>query len=510
MSKRIKVDGYGLIVEDTVSGDVELDIQAKSAWYDSDVLDSLSEIHIYQDGMDTHNGVAISIDLADAVNYNDVSFTKATWRTFARNSLGFSSASGGSGAIYKNGTFDLDATVVGKTLVAGGDFDKTLTFKKDLAVGKEGSIRAGDGGKVTLAKDVEVTFKIDPLEEALIGGENQVIGYKVEDENEIALFGGLNLVGNEIPARTYDDMDVVLTPVTDTALTTLAWPIIQKSSDWPEFTIAKDYFSFYGTDHHSTPVGLRYAEMDDPDFTNFAELGTMIDNSFKFEMCWLFRVPSGESSLTTDEIWVVGHDLANPAGSFGVNANQQTRLFTTSGGNTPLLSTWTDRGNILGYDTDLDPQHTGYMTIYRKGVGDYVATHFMDTSSNGTNWTDSNVDWWVSTASDPGGPWTHDHEFSPTGGTAHLQPTSMLPFTFEGKDFIAGIGDAYNTIAIFDSWNEFLQPTNKVFDSQIIDGFMSHFFYREGNDLHLYTKNGDSGNRDRPIRHYILDLRVLR
>ena len=82
--------------------------------------------------------------------------------------------------------------------------------------------------------------------------------------------------------------------------------------------------------------------------------------------------------------------------------------------------------------------------------------------------------------------------------------------TFEGTDFIVGHVDS-NRIAIFDTWDAYLQPLTIVAQSQLIDGFHSLGWYYPsagGNFIWLITKKFSVPLTD-PFRIYKYDLREV-
>ena len=189
--------------------------------------------------------------------------------------------------------------------------------------------------------------------------------YVYDDDSESAL--------SDIQNFTLD-FKIVFT-VADTALSSLFWPHVYKSSDWPEITTSKPYFVLYSTDHSTGAGGIYWGEMDDPEFTGFVELGKIIDGN-QAETPWLSRKPTSESGLTTDTIFLYyhtyGHDPSAPS-------NQETQLITTTGG-ALHLATWTTQAKPLG----LVPgeNHTGYLRDWKRGVGDYIAHHVYNGTDN--------------------------------------------------------------------------------------------------------------------------------
>ncbi len=419
--------------------------------------------------------------------------------------------------IYRGNDITLDSTYNNETVIMSGEFSQVVTVPleatESIDVGFSVTIVWRRKGDITITPEGGVTIYKDANEDLVIRQENEAITLIKEATNEWGIYGALLTTGGAGVPWTFDDMLVAMTPVVDTVITKLAWPNIEKSSDWPEFTTTQDYFCIYGDDHHVTQ-GVYWGEMDDLLFTNFNERGKLIDNGFFFETPRLFRVPSGESLVTTDDIWIIGHDVINPVENFGVNGNQQTRIFTTVGGDTLHASTWTDRGTPYGYDAVQNPRHTGYAEMYRRGDGDWISTHSMASSVNGIDWSTQYTDSWISTAVYPEGPWTLVHPYLGNHPLTELSPYPQFygqkMITFEGTDFIVGHVDS-NRIAIFDTWDAYLQPLTIVAQSQLIDGFHSLGWYYPsagGNFIWLITKKFSVPLTD-PFRIYKYDLREV-
>ncbi len=151
----------------------------------------------------------------------------------------------------------------------------------------------------------------------------------------------------------------------------MTFPSIYKSSEHPQFTTTKPYFTIYSTDHESDANGqIWWGEMDDPQWTNFAEVA---------------RIPTGgdgaqpetPSLITKNGVGYIFYhttqvDARNSSGT------QQTQLMTSSGGAALHLCTWTERtnaqgGSVLGLLSG--ENHTGYLVPFKLNDGTYIGTH---------------------------------------------------------------------------------------------------------------------------------------
>lgn len=162
---------------------------------------------------------------------------------------------------------------------------------------------------------------------------------------------------------------------TPTALDSLYWPQIYKSSDWIEFSTTKPYFTIYSSDHSTTGGGVAWGECDDMFGNGFIERGLIVSGN-QAETPWLVRVPSSISGIT-EEVFLYYHTSSGESGNDG---KQQTRLITTSGGAALHLCEFTDRGRPLGIFND--DVHTGYCRVRINSNNKLIAQHLTVGGSN--------------------------------------------------------------------------------------------------------------------------------
>jgi hypothetical protein len=98
MAKRIEIIGVALVVTDTITGTVEYDKPKAECYYDNRLLDQGKVQLLIKSNASPFQPLAI-YNLADTQDSVGATFNVATFRFFARNSLGFNSASGGSEAV---------------------------------------------------------------------------------------------------------------------------------------------------------------------------------------------------------------------------------------------------------------------------------------------------------------------------------------------------------------------------------------------------------------------------
>lgn len=163
--------------------------------------------------------------------------------------------------------------------------------------------------------------------------------------------------------------------VSQTSVATLFWPMIYKSSEWPELTTTKDYFLLYSTDHAQQQGAIWWGEFDDFNgntLNGFIERGAVIETGVEIaenepETPFLIRGTKAETGFD-DKILLYFHHWTTPG-------DQETRLLTTSGG---LLhtATWTDRGKPIPLLAGDD--HTGYLRIWKRGPNDYIGHALYD------------------------------------------------------------------------------------------------------------------------------------
>jgi hypothetical protein len=102
MAFKIEIIQQSLVITNTGTSAVILDIPKSSCYYDKDALDNdIIDLFPVEDGSSVEAALRTlpEIAMANAVDSLSVAFNTATFRTFARTNLGFKTASGGSGAV---------------------------------------------------------------------------------------------------------------------------------------------------------------------------------------------------------------------------------------------------------------------------------------------------------------------------------------------------------------------------------------------------------------------------
>ncbi len=287
--------------------------------------------------------------------------------------------------------------------------------------------------------------------------------------------------------------------VSNTSTVAVAWPYLYKSSEWPEINTTKDYFLIYSSDHDTTSGGAIYwAECDSPELDGFVERG-VIKNEYQSEFAWLIRIPTSESGLASDEIFLYYHtNTADPDN----NGNQQTHLITTSGGDLDDPNIWTQRGKVLGIESG--ENHTGYLKVYKRGVGDYVGHHIV---RGGTPRYE-----WVSTSPD-GLVWTREYEwdyslYTPNGGV--YGRTSVEPFIYNNElhgfiDYRDGNGDKQLSIVKLDQDFQPLEFVKTVLTVEYEDKTV----FIEDNIAYIYFRLGEVGTAQNPADYFLYKINIL-
>lgn len=330
---------------------------------------------------------------------------------------------------------------------------------------------------------------------AEILGRNDAIEIVCEKiENGIEYYGiyGALKEAAEIPYKT-------VLNIASTSTVSVAWPYLYKSSEWPEINTTKDYFLIYSSDHDTTSGGAIYwAECDSPELDGFVERG-VIKNEYQSEFAWLIRIPTSESGLASDEIFLYYHtNTADPDN----NGNQQTHLITTSGGDLDDTNIWTQRGKVLGIESG--ENHTGYLKVYKRGVGDYVGHHIV---TGGTPRHE-----WVSTSPD-GLLWTRDYEwdfnlYTPNGGA--YGRSSVEPFNYNGDlhgfiDYRDGNGDKQLAIVKLD---QDFQPIEFV-KTVLIAEYEDKTVFIEDDIAYIYFRLGEVGTDQNPADYFLYKINIL-
>jgi len=114
MAKKITLQGNAIEIQDTVSGLLDYSLKAKDCWYDERELETNSVVKIYFINGNQFKS-SKSYDLADTVDMFDATYTKLTFRDFARNTMGFNTPTGGSvgDLIFIRYIYDLPASSAG-------------------------------------------------------------------------------------------------------------------------------------------------------------------------------------------------------------------------------------------------------------------------------------------------------------------------------------------------------------------------------------------------------------
>ena len=96
MAKKIEIINNSLVVTDTISGVVDIEHPKRDVFFHNDKLNDGDIKLIDTDGVNIKaSGISFEQPLANCVDAALAVFTEATWRAFARTSLGFNAPSGG-------------------------------------------------------------------------------------------------------------------------------------------------------------------------------------------------------------------------------------------------------------------------------------------------------------------------------------------------------------------------------------------------------------------------------
>lgn len=98
MASRFQIINNALVVTDTNDSSILLDVAARDTYYDTKELDDGNVVLYDTSGVNTRSSVVFRDALTNTQDSAGTTFTATTFRTFVRQNLGFSSASGGSGA----------------------------------------------------------------------------------------------------------------------------------------------------------------------------------------------------------------------------------------------------------------------------------------------------------------------------------------------------------------------------------------------------------------------------
>ena len=287
-----------------------------------------------------------------------------------------------------------------------------------------------------------------------------------------------NYTESPFPIPLVETNAVISNPVLTVADVTLDshfYLQIYKSSEFAEITTTKDYFCIFSSAHNNSLGGVWWAECDDAKLTGFVERGLIIDGD-QSESPFLIKIPTSESGLTTDTLFLYYHTDTTETGNDG---KQQTRLITCDGG---LLhtATWTDRGRPLGIvGTD---NHTGYLKIIKRGVSDYVGFHltegggspesYISTSTNGLSFTRTKH-------------LINGYEYDGMGSL-----TQRL--VFEGESYVICPLNNWEQVGIF-KHDYYFRPITLVTYTPFIADIYDITYYVENNILTMLYKSNQSG-----------------
>ncbi|AVR43785.1 hypothetical protein C7S20_00025 [Christiangramia fulva] len=142
--------------------------------------------------------------------------------------------------------------------------------------------------------------------------------------------------------------------------------------------ITKKYLILYSTNHAgdgatSDPSNgaIFWGQADHPNLDGFEE-GGVITSGYQSETPDCLINPNDPNGET---FWLFYHPGTTYPGAGGI---QQTRLWTTSGGNTPHEATYTDRGTVLGItatENSYSVPHLGYPECYLEDDGSITVIH---------------------------------------------------------------------------------------------------------------------------------------
>lgn len=259
------------------------------------------------------------------------------------------------------------------------------TDNENIPIGREIQVKQIGLGEVKILTDDGVVLETPSDVVTEIFSQYDAISLRHETTDVWGIYGALK------------DSFTLETPallVGDVSISTLYWPKIYKSSDWGAVTTTKDYFVIYSTDHDAGVGGIYWGEFDDFDgniLNGFSENGLIVED-YQAETPYLVEIPTSESGLGADTLFLYYHtNDSDPSNAVGA---QETHLITSTGG-ALHSATWNDQGKplgLLGGET-----HTGYLKVYKRGVGDYLGIHLtvgggssvvkFSTSSDGLAWT---------------------------------------------------------------------------------------------------------------------------
>lgn len=351
-----------------------------------------------------------------------------------------------------------------------------------------GVLKVSQSPGVTL--ELPVDENGDPLDAAECLARYHEFALRRESGNSWGIYGALKAAAD----ATEDPS--ALSPA-DVTHDSLYWPVIYKSSDWPEITTTKDYFVIYSSDHAAGAGGVYWGQFDNFNggiLNGFVESGLIVGGS-QAETPWLMRIPTAESGLASDTIFLYYHTDTSDADNAGI---QETHLITSTGG-TLHTATWTERNqsdgdNVLGVESG--ETHTGYLRVFKRGVSDYVGLHLAIGGSPGT--------FKYSTSTD-GINWVRQGTYSktanmPVGG--EYQPLYVHPFTYNATlyGFIQYMENSVWYLAIATLDNNYI-PSGLEKTIFRYDELRDSEVYIEGDTVRvLYKKGVDNADNLHPFK----------
>lgn len=173
MAKKISLQGNAIEIEDTVTGFIDLSLKAVDCWYDEKKLEENSQVQIYYISNGQQRGSSV-FELSETVDRSETTFTKASFRDFARDSMGSASDSQATEYTY----------AVALNKVTGSTTWNKFAYNLDIDSGTE--VVASFGGSffpMTTADTLEIvsTSESDDSEGT---GVNSVVLYGVDENRE--------------------------------------------------------------------------------------------------------------------------------------------------------------------------------------------------------------------------------------------------------------------------------------------------------------------------------------
>lgn len=404
--------------------------------------------------------------------------------------------------LNKIGSFTLAPGDNGKYITATGFLDKNCVIPSDatenLPIGFKADIMWRNEGRTTIVSQAGVELFLPSDEEAIIKGRNNGITLVKEGANQWGGFGAFNKAGITPATQAVAPLAFQVSQTPDTSI---HWPLIYKSSEWPEVTTTKDYFIIWSTAHSGSAGGLYWGEMDAPDMSGFVYNGLIISGD-QAETPQLVRVPVAKSGLPAgEELFLFYHTDASETGNGGI---QQTRLQTSTGG-VLHTATWNDRGRPMGLQAGWD--HTGYCRVfYRPNSDDYIAFHLADIGGE-----TGGGDAWYEQYSNDGLNWTLGRRITDSQyGYTHAMNTIpfILPISYNGSDYIIAGGISNDATPCIFSGDQYLRPTTLIASSQYTGHAAPDSYYHEGDFIHVLVRGNELGELS-DYYYYKFDLRNL-